>query len=66
MTATTRNTISEIQFPGSAIVQVPTGGMKKKLSNSVAATAANIAIQRRPNAATHKTASSNASAAASG
>ena len=36
MTATTRNANSAIQFCGSAMVNVPTGGRKKKLSVSIA------------------------------
>src|SRR5690242_12439507 len=40
--------------------------MKKKLRDTVAARAADIAIQSRPNAATHNTASNNVSAAVVG
>src|SRR5437667_12410854 len=61
-----RKTNNATQFSGSAIVNVPTGGKKKKFRHRVAVTAAAIAIHRRPNAATQRTANNNASAAVVG
>ena len=47
MTATTRNANSAIQFCGSAMVKVPTGGRKKKFSASIATTETTIATRSR-------------------
>src|SRR5262245_13391095 len=54
---TARNTKSAIQFCGSAIVKVPTGGRKKKLKESTATTDVAIAAQRCEVAATTSTTS---------
>ena len=61
ITATTRNAKSAIQFCGSAIVNVPSGGRKKKLSVSIAAIETTIAAQRRPTVAVARTTSRKAS-----
>ena len=47
MTATTRKANNAIQFCGSAIVNVPTGGRKKKLSVSIARSETTIAVLSR-------------------
>ena len=62
MTATTRNANSAIQFCGSAIVNVPTGGRKKKFNVSIATTDTTIAIRRRAMVAVPRTTRSNANA----
>ena len=56
---TARNANSATQFCGSAIVNVPTGGRKKKLRLSIAATDVTTAIQSRDVAATTRTISRN-------
>src|SRR5215204_2162458 len=55
MTATTRNAKSAIQFCGSAMVNVPSGGRKKKLSTSIAAPDTTMAAHRRPTVAVART-----------
>ena len=61
MTATTRKAKSAIQFCGSAIVKVPTGGRKKKLKASIAAIDVTMAIRSRAVVAAPSTTSSSAS-----
>jgi len=62
ITPTARNVKSAIQFCGSAIVNVPTGGRKKKLNTSMAASDVTIATGRLPSVAVPSTTSSSASA----
>src|SRR5438132_1264012 len=59
---TARNTNNAIQFWGSAIVKVPTGGRKKKLKQSIAAIDAITAMRNRVVAAVTRTTNRNVSA----
>ena len=61
ITATTRKANKAIQFWGSAMVKVPTGGRKKKLRVNIAATDATIATRSRPIVAVPRTMSRSAS-----
>src|SRR5262245_59458125 len=61
-TLTTRNAKSAIQFCGSAMVNVPTGGRKKKLNVSIATIETQMAIHSRDVAATINTTNNSASA----
>src|SRR5438128_2161412 len=62
ITATTRNANKAIQFCGSAIVKVPTGGRKKKFNVSIATIDIRIAIRRRATVAAPSTTSRSARA----
>src|SRR5262245_37137685 len=62
ITATIRNAKSATQFSGSAMVNVPTGGRKKKLRTSIATIDTTIATPRRLSVAAPSTTSSSASA----
>src|SRR5262249_45288759 len=59
---TARNAASATHFSGSATVNVPTGGMKKKLKQTRAATDVSAAAQNRLVAATTSTTRRNVSA----
>ena len=66
MTATTRKANNAIQFCGSAIVNVPIGGRKKKLSVSIARSETAIAVLSRASVAAPSTTRRSASAAVVG